>query len=173
MANIIKSLTRDDPKREGGEPCGPSERFYLGRSLRNVQLNKAQSIPIGINGFYRYADMGEDNEMEKEFVDVLEQCASTVMVPDVDERHPRSQNQPAAMRVEYLGDFEMRRENKKVADVRNREMINVPGGHHKRTKVSGTKKWTPQENWTTQDGQTITATPVSAPNVSGEAQKEE
>ena len=167
MANIITKQTKDDPKDEGREPSGPMESFYLGRSIRGVALGKAQSIPISINGFTRYAEMGEDNEMEKEFVDVLEQAASTMLVPDLDKYDPgrggvpRRQGLPAEMKVEYLGDFEMRREHKVVKDVRATETITVPGGRHKRRLNYGPKKFQP------------VLPDEPAPSVSGEAQKED
>lgn len=160
MANIISKQTRDDPKREGAEPDGPIEKFYLGRSLRGIQV-RPQAIPVGINGFYRDAIMGEDNEMEKEFVDVLEQAASTALVPDSDERTPRPQDRPAKMRVEYLGDFELRRDHKTVQEIRSKETITVPGGIRGRTVHRGPKKFQP------------VLPDEPAPSVSGDAPKED
>ncbi len=145
MANIISRRTKDDPKLEFGEPSGDLERFYLGRSIRGIQVKQGEQLPIGINGHYRYADMGEDNEMEKEFIDVLEQAASQAVVPDGDEHRPRRGDQPATMRVEMLGDFELRRDSKRVPDVRSRDTYNVPGGKRARQRVSGPRKYQPIE----------------------------
>lgn len=162
MANIITKRTQDDPKLEGKEPDGPIESFYLGRSIRGVQLTKPQSIPISINGFTRYANMGDDNEMEKEFVDVIEQSASTMVeVPDEDERNPRGTDRPAKMKVENLGDYEIRRNHKTVADVRSKETITVPGGIHHRKIQRGPKRYNPA------------MFDEPSPSVSGEALKED
>ena len=164
MANILRSgLTHDDPKIEGGAPTGPMERFHLGRSNRIVQLkNKPYAIPVSINGHTDYADMGAYNEMQKEYVDVLEQAASTAgEVPVGDSRAPRQGSYGAripdsTMQVEYLGDFEILRDSKKVADVRSSETITVPGGIQRR-----------------RPGRPRKHVPLSAPDVSGEDQKEE
>ena len=169
MAAILKhGLTKDDPKNEGGAPTGPMERFHLGRSNRVVQLkNKPYSIPVGINGHYDYAEMGAYNEMQKEYVDVLEQAASTgVVVPRGDERNPQSRNfgsriPDSTMEVEYLGDFELLRDHKKVQDVRHTETITVPGGIHSRKVQRGPKKFQP------------VLPDEPAPSVSGEALKED
>lgn len=169
MAAILKhGLTKDDPKIEGGAPSGPVERFHLGRSNRVVQLkNKPYAIPVGINGHYAYAEMGAYNEMEKEYVDVLEQAASTaVIVPKGDSRNPQSRAigdriPDATMEVEYLGDFEILREHKKVDDVRGTETITVPGGMHSRKIQRGPKKFQP------------VLPDEPSPNVSGEALKED
>ena len=89
MAAILKhGLTRDDPKRKHTEPQGDHEDFYLGRSIRGVHVAREQAVPISINGFTRYAIMGEDNTMERAFVDVLEQSASHATVPDMAEYDP-------------------------------------------------------------------------------------
>lgn len=162
MSNVISKLTKDDPKLVGGPPTGPMESFYLGRSIRGVQLKRPQAIPISINGHTSYAVMGEDNEMEKEFVDVIEQSASTMVeVPDEDERNPRDTNRPAKMKVENLGDFEIRRNHKTVHDVRSRESITVPGGIHNRKIQRGPKKFQPVQ------------LDEPSPSVSGEAPKED
>ena len=74
----------------------------------------------------------------------------------------------------YLGDYDLRRESKKVHDVRARETIVIPGGIHRRQN-RGPKSYTPIED----DAPAAPApeapvpqTEVSAPDVSGEAQKE-
>lgn len=169
MSNILRGgLTRDDPKLEGGAPSGAVERFHLGRSNRVVQLkNRPYAIPVIINGHAEYAEMGNYNEMRKEFVDVLEQAASTaVEVPVGDSRNPHSRTlgdmiPNSTMQVEYLGDFEILRDHKKVHDVRSKETITVPGGIHSRKRQSGPKKYQP----------VLPDEPT--PSVSGEALKEE
>ena len=169
MANILKGgLTKDDPKLEGGAPTGPIERFHLGRSNRVVQLkNKPYAISVGINGHYDYAEMGAYNEMQKEFVDVLEQAASVaVEVPMGDSRNPQQrgfgERMPnSQMQVEYLGDFEILRDHKKVSDVRGTETITVPGGIHARKVNRGPKKFQP------------VLSDDAAPSVSGDAPKED
>ena len=163
MAAILKhGLTRDDPKIEGGAPTGPVERFHLGRSNRVVQLkNKPYAIPVIINGHADYAEMGAYNEMQKEYVDVLEQAASTaVEVPRGDERNPQ-RGALSTMDVEYLGDFEILRDHKKVQDVRYTETITVPGGIHPRKVQRGPKKFQP------------VLPDEPSPSVSGEAPKED
>lgn len=163
MANILRGgLTNDNPDRVGGAPTGPMERFHLGRSNRVVQLkNKPYAVPVSINGHTDYAEMGAYNEMQKEYVDVLEQSASTaVEVPKGDSRNPHQSSlsgyriPESTMEVEYLGDFELLRDSKKVDDVRSHETITVPGGIQRRRPGRPRKI-------------------VSAPDVSGEAQKEE
>ena len=169
MANILKhGLTKDNPDNVGGAPTGPMERFHLGRSNRVVQLkNKPYAIPVGINGHFDYAEMGAYNEMQKEYVDVLEQAASTaVEVPHGDERNPQRRGigdriPNSTMEVEYLGDFEILRDHKKVSDVRERETVTVPGGIHARKIQRGPKKFQP------------VLSDDAAPSVSGEAPKED
>ena len=169
MAAILKGgLTRDDPKHEGGPPTGPMERFHLGRSNRVVQLkNKPYAIPVAINGHVDYAEMGAYNEMQKEYVDVLEQSASTaVEVPRGDSRAPSMRGigdriPNSTIDVEYLGDFEILRDHKKVNDVRERETITVPGGVHARKVQRGPKKFQPVLN------------DEPSPTVGGEALKED
>lgn len=151
MAAILKGgLTRDDPKLKHKEPQGEREEFYLGRSIRGVHVSKPQAVPVSINGFTRYAVMGEDNEMERQFVDVIEQSASSAMVPDMDQYNPerggrpRPQNLPAQMKVEYLGDYELRREkDKRLKRTRHQETITVPGGLNERKVQSGPRKFQP------------------------------
>lgn len=153
MAAILKGgLTRDDPKLKHREPQGEMEEFYLGKSIRGIHVKREQAIPVSINGFTRYAIMGEDNEMQKQFVDVIEQSKSTAMVPDMaqyDPEHggrPRPQNLPAKMIVEYLGDYELRREkDKRLKRNRHQETITVPGGlnERKRSGSGGPKPYQP------------------------------
>ena len=148
MAAILKGgLTRDDPKLKHKEPQGESEEFYLGRSIRGIHVSKPQAVPVSINGFTRYAIMGDDNQMEKQFVDVIEQSASTAVVPDMAEYdperggRPRPQNMPAKMKVEYLGDYELRREkDKRLKRSKHQETITVPGGLNERKRPSGGPK---------------------------------
>jgi hypothetical protein len=169
MAAILKGgLTKDDPKLEGGAPTGPMERFHLGRSNRVVQLkNKPYAVPVIINGHADYAEMGAYNEMQKEYVDVLEQSASTaVEVPMGDGRNPSVRGigdriPNSTMQVEYLGDFEILRDHKKVDDVRETQTITVPGGIHARKYQRGPKKFQP------------VLSDEPAPSVSGEAPKED
>lgn len=175
MANILKGgLTRDNPDRVGGAPTGQMERFHLGRSNRVIQLkNKPYAVPVTINGFTDYADMGAYNEMPKEYVDVLEQSASTaVEVPNADSRNPHSRAlgdriPDSTMTVEYLGDFEILRDHKKVNDVRSREQITVPGGlHSRKQRQYGPKKFQPPADFE------ASAPSGAAADVSGEAQQE-
>ena len=174
MANILKGgLTRDDPSKVGGAPSGPIERFHLGRSSRVVQMrNKPYAVPVSINGHTEYADMGSYNELPKEYVDVLEQSASTaVEVPNADSRNPQfrafgDRIPDSTMTVEYLGDFEIIRDHKNVADVRSRETLTVPGGIQRRKRQYGPKKYQPVDL-----GEP--ASQDAAPDVSGEAQKED
>lgn len=164
MANIITKRTSDDPKLEGGEPCGPSERFFIMRSKGQFMGKYDEAVPVLINGHARYAIMNQDNEMEKEFVDVLEQSASSaVEVPNGEERSPRqgSLGSRSDMRVEYTGDFKLRREGKVVKDVRATEILTVPGGIHRRKHQSGPKKFQP------------VLPDEPAPSGSGEAPKED
>ena len=169
MANILKGgLTKDDPKIEGGAPSGPMQSFHLGRSNRVVQLkNKPYAIPVGINGHVEYAEMGAKNEMRSEYVEVLKQAASTaVVVPKGDDRNPQTRNfgsriPDSTMEVEYLGDFEMIIDDKRIDDVRSSETVTVPGGIHPRKVQRGPKKFQP----------VLETEPT--PTVSGEAQKED
>ena len=176
MSNILKGgLTRDDPSKVGGSPTGPVERFHLGRSNRVVQMkNKPYAVPVTINGFTEYADMGAYNDLPKEYVDILEQSASTaVEVPAADSRNPQSRAYgdriPAStMTIEYLGDFEMIRDHKNVQDVRYRDVLTVPGGIHRRKAARGPKKFQPPP------GMEDLGSAIDAPpDVSGEAQKED
>ena len=151
MAAILKGgLTRDDPKRKHGEPQGDLEEFYLGKSIRGIHVKREQAVPVSINGYARYAIMGEDNEMPRQYVDVLEQSASTAMVPDMDQYNPekggrpRPQNLPAQMKVEYLGDYEIRREkDRRLKRARHQETITVPGGLQQRQVQHGPRKFQP------------------------------
>ena len=175
MANILRGgLTRDDPSKVGGAPSGPVERFHLGRSNRVVQMkNKPYAVPVTINGFTEYADMGAYNEMAKEYVDVLEQSASTaVEVPNGDPRTAQSRSYgdripDSTMTVEYLGDFEMIRDHKNVQDVRHREVLTVPGGIQRRKNQRGPKRFVPPPDSVSSDQSNDSA------QVSGEAQKED
>ena len=164
MANIITKRTQDDPLRVGGEPHGDQEGFFIMRDRGQFLGKHDEVVPVFINGHPRYAVMGQDNEMEKEFVDVLEQSASAaVEVPDVDERNPRmgSLGSRSEMKVEYIGDFKIRRNGKMVESVRSRETLTVPGGIHRRKRAGGPKKFQP----------VLPDDP--APAVSGEAPKED
>ena len=178
MANILRGgLTRDDPSKVGGQPSGPVERFHLGRSNRVVQMkNKPYSVPVIINGFTEYADMGAYNEMPKEYVDVLEQAASTaVEVPNADPRTAQTRAYgdripDSTMTVEYLGDFEMIRDHKNVQDVRHREVLTVPGGIQRRKPNKGPKKYVPPPDAEAYHASTQS---TDSAQVSGEAQKED
>lgn len=174
MANILKGgLTRDDPKNVGGRPDGPSERFYLGRTSRVVQMkDKPYAVPVSINGFTEYADMGEFNELPKEYVDVLEQAASTMVeVPMADSRNPQARAYgdripDSTMTMQNLGDFDLQRLGKKVPTVRSTEVLTVPGGIQRRKRQYGPKKFQPPADFE------ASASSDAAPDVSGEAQKE-
>jgi hypothetical protein len=67
----------------------------------------------------------------------------------------------STMDIEYLGDFEILRDHKKVNDVREKETITVPGGIHARKYQRGPKKFQPVD------------LDEPSPSVSGEAPKED
>lgn len=94
------------------KPSGPMVEFYLGRTLRGQQIgNKAQVVPINVNGYKFEAVMGQRNRLPREVVQVLQNAKSQTQVVDVEaaERSPRMQGrfQDAPTRIEGMCDYEI------------------------------------------------------------------
>lgn len=92
-------------------PGGPPVEFYLGRSIRGIQVQEPQEVKINVNGFEYAAVTGQKNKLPKEVVDVLLNAKSGTRVVDVAEaeRNPRSQSafgRPPT-KLEYLNDYEI------------------------------------------------------------------
>ena len=118
VAEIIKALTNDNPRRKHGKPVGAMTEFRLGRSIRGVTLdpNARHFVRLQINGQEEeFAELGGKSMLPREYLELLKDAKSTAVVTDLRKVDPdqggvargqRDFRQPQT-RIEYLGDYEL------------------------------------------------------------------
>lgn len=94
------------------KPGGPVTEFFLSA---NGQYKKGERIPIKVNGYEYYAEVGRRNKLPKEVVQVLQNAKSSTVVPDLSRTNPDRGGMPRKQEeffnpsttVDYQSDFDV------------------------------------------------------------------
>lgn len=94
------------------KPSGEDVTFFFSA---NAQYKKGESIPVKINGYEYNIKVGAKNTAPKEVLDVLKNCKSQTVVPDLSRTNPDRGGVPRRQEdfynpvttVEYQSDFDI------------------------------------------------------------------